>query len=88
MMDTKIHLDRSRTGHHKKRKLNGSFILHPNGSTPISGGDYYQNVTTCLSPTSESIINDYGCKNIQIQDLRGRMNLPKKIERANLPSTL
>ena len=88
MMDTKIHLDRSRTGHHKKRKLNGSSFLHPNGSTPISGGDYYQNVTTCLSPTSGSIIDDYGCTNIQIQDLRGRMNLASKIERANLPSTL
>ena len=88
MMDTKIHLDRSRTGHHKKRKLNGSSFLHPNGSTPISGGDYYQNVTTCLSPTSGSIIDDYGCTNIQIQDLRGRTNLANKIERANLPSTL
>ena len=88
MMDTKMHLDRSRTGHHKKRKLNGSSFLHPNGSSPMSGGDYFQNVTTCLSPTTGSIIEDYGCTNIQIQDFRGRMNLPNKKDGAILSSNL
>ena len=66
-MDTRIHLDRSRTGQRKHRIYNGSSFLNPNVISPLSGGDYFNNITTVISPTSASAMDDdYGCTNIQI----------------------
>ena len=89
IMDTRLHLDRSRSGQNKKRKFNGStFINNANLSSPLSAEDYFHNITTAISPTSGSMIDDYGCTNIQIHDLRGSLNISQNKEIASLPINL
>lgn len=65
-MDTRVHLDRSRTGQRKKRIENiGVSFLNPKVSTPLTFNDYLNNMTTVISPKSGTENDDYGgCTNI------------------------